>query len=102
MSDRAEGRGTNACMSEDMNLRDDVLQEGHHALHVRLLPGRQRKEAELEESPTAQLHNSFSHHLCPYVTACARTRTPPAQRLGLRGESDAIVSPCVWSPTTPG
>lgn len=28
----------------------------------------------------------------PYVAACARTRTPPAQRLGLRGESEAILS----------
>lgn len=48
MSNQAERRGMNACMNEDMNLRDDVLQEGHHALHVRLLPGRQKKEAELE------------------------------------------------------
>lgn len=26
------------------------------------------------------------------MAACARTTTPPAQRLGLRGESDAILS----------
>lgn len=30
-----------------------------------------------------------------YVAAWARTITPPAQRLGLRGESDAIVDRCV-------
>lgn len=29
----------------------------------------------------------------PYIAACARTKTPPAQRFGLRGESDAILSP---------
>lgn len=34
----------------------------------------------------------------PYVAACARTRTPPAQRLGLRGESDAILSSVCFDP----
>lgn len=37
--------------------------------------------------------NKIIADFCPYVAACARTRTPPAQRLGLRGESDAILSP---------
>lgn len=35
-----------------------------------------------------------------YVAAWARTITPPAQRLGLRGESDAMVDRCVsWEKT---
>lgn len=35
--------------------------------------------------------------VCPYVAACARTRTPPAQRLGRHGESDAISSPVCFN-----
>ena len=35
--------------------------------------------------------------VCPYVAACARTRTPPAQRLGRHGESDAISSPVFFN-----
>lgn len=38
---------------------------------------------------------STNKEACAYVTAWARTTTPPAQRLGLRGESDAMVDRCV-------
>lgn len=57
MRNQAEGQGPNAGTDEDTNLRDDVLEEGHHALHVRLLPEDKRKEAELESSPPAHLHS---------------------------------------------
>ncbi len=43
---------------------------------------------------------SFTNEpLWSYVAACARTTTPPAQRLGLRGESDAMAnhSGSCWS-----
>lgn len=37
------------------------------------------------------VYHHRTYEMSAYVAACARTRTPPAQRLDLRGESDAIV-----------
>lgn len=114
------------CMIEGSYLGNHILQEGHHTLHVRLLSvtAKKKKKHLWTNSPSlCQFSHSCSHDntdtrssckrintscflmkyketadICPYVAACARTRTPPAQRLGLRGESDAILSSVCFYP----